>query len=119
MEKEVVIMQARFDSRLQQLRKEGGFTQAKLARQMDKADSTVRMWELGKNQPDHDSLIRLARIFDVSVDYLLGNSDSRHNTARLTAAPRPALNTLLQLLQDVPDEDLEAILRIVRGYLGK
>lgn len=37
------------------------------------------MWEAGKNEPDNETLLKLAEIFDVSTDYVLGavsDSDS-------------------------------------------
>lgn len=36
---------------------------------------TVSFWESGQREPDLDSLVMIARYFDVSADYLLGLSD--------------------------------------------
>lgn len=60
---------------IKDLRKEKGLTQMQLAIQLQIDQTTVSKWELGKAIPDTAMLITLSRFFDVSTDYLLGNSD--------------------------------------------
>lgn len=59
-------------NRIRELRKEKKLTQTDLAKCLNTTTSNVSGWECGKWQPDNDTLIRLAEILDVSVDYLLG-----------------------------------------------
>lgn len=66
--------------RIKELRVEYGYTQDSLGKKLGKGGSTVRMWELGKNAPDGDTLVALAELFDVTVDYLLGRTDVRKPT---------------------------------------
>ena len=63
-------------TRFKNLRKKFGFTQRELAQKLNKAESSIRMWELGKSKPVSDTLLKLADCFDVTVDYLLGHSDT-------------------------------------------
>ena len=73
--------------RLKSLRKEKGYTQIYIAEQLQVTVKTYRSWESGelrgtsneKNYPSTDSekLIKLAKLYNVSVDYLLGLSDYR------------------------------------------
>lgn len=58
--------------RIRDLREDRKITQSELAKIVYKGDSTVRMWELGKSEPDNGTLKLLADYFNVSVDYLLG-----------------------------------------------
>ena len=58
-----------------QLRQEKGLTQAQLAEILSLDQTTVSKWELGKALPDSQMLIRLAKFFDVSTDFLLGISN--------------------------------------------
>lgn len=62
-----------FNERLKELREEQGLLQADLAKILSVSKSTVSGWEIGRNQPSYDMLIDVARYFDVSIDYLLGN----------------------------------------------
>lgn len=65
-----------FSIRLKQLREDAGMSQADLASRIDVSQSTVGMWESGKNMPKPKTLNALAGLFGVSVDYLIGNSDT-------------------------------------------
>lgn len=60
--------------RLRYLRQKNGFTQRKVAEILNIDRSTYTYYETGKTSPDASSLKRLARIFDVSVDYILDNT---------------------------------------------
>ncbi|MBR5409566.1 MAG: helix-turn-helix domain-containing protein [Clostridia bacterium] len=60
-----------FGVRLKKLRKSAGMTQSDLADRLLKSSSAVRMWELGANEPDINTLVELSAIFDCSLDYLL------------------------------------------------
>ena len=57
------------------LRKEKKLTQSELAKQLDIDQTTVSKWELDKALPDIATLIKLAKFFDVSTDYLLSLSE--------------------------------------------
>ena len=61
-----------FFSTLKALRKEKEITQTELADRLFIDQTTVSKWELGKAIPDQKMLLRLAELFNVSVDYLLG-----------------------------------------------
>lgn len=60
-----------FGFRLKNLRKNAGMTQNELADRLSKSGSAVRMWELGSNEPDINTLVELSSIFDCSLDYLM------------------------------------------------
>ena len=64
-----------FAQRLRELRKNKNITQIEFARQFNIATGTIGMWETGKRQPDYDTLLSIAKYFDVSIDYLLGKED--------------------------------------------
>lgn len=70
-----------FAERLKQLRKEKkGLTQEMVAKQIGIAKTTYSAYEQSKRQPDYDTLNRLAKYFNVSVDYLLGNTFSKNGS---------------------------------------
>lgn len=62
-----------FGKTLRRMRKEQGLTQARLADMCDTTKYTISAWELGKQEPNIETLINLASIFEVSVDFLIGN----------------------------------------------
>lgn len=63
--------------RIRALREEKEVSQIELAKAINLGNTTISQWESGKRTPDSQSLLKLAEYFDVSVDYLLGNSDVR------------------------------------------
>ncbi|MCL2052993.1 MAG: helix-turn-helix domain-containing protein [Oscillospiraceae bacterium] len=64
-----------FQKRLRILRLNRGLKQKELAEKLNIVKSTISAYELGKITPTAENLISLARFFDVSTDYLLGESD--------------------------------------------
>lgn len=62
-------------NRLSSLRKSANKTQLQFAKEIGVAQNTVSNWENGNRQIDSVMLIKIASYFDVSVDYLLGNTD--------------------------------------------
>ncbi len=66
-----------FAERLKKLRKENNMSQQKLADLIGLGQSAIAMWEKGKNSPEYESLIKIADIFNVSIDYLAGQKSSR------------------------------------------
>ena len=49
-----------------------GWSQVELAKRLDVAKQTVSNWENDNIQPSIEMLVRLAQIFNVSTDFLLG-----------------------------------------------
>ena len=56
---------------LKRLRGEKGLTQERLAELLGVSNRSVSRWENGRNMPDFDLLMELARCYDVSVEEIL------------------------------------------------
>ena len=65
-----------FPTRLRCLRLARGMTQQMVAESLNIHRTTYTKYETGKASPDQESLLTLARLFRVSVGYLLGQEDS-------------------------------------------
>ena len=61
-----------FGIRLKELRKQAGLTQQQLATQLGITKSVVSFYELQARSPSPEVLAKLAQIFHVRTDYLLG-----------------------------------------------
>ena len=61
--------------RLKDIRLEKGLDQKTLAISLNTSQTNVSRWENGKFEPDLDTLIKIARFFNVSTDYILGLTD--------------------------------------------
>ena len=64
--------------RIKELRESKGWTKAELANRLCmKSYTSVTRWEDGSNLPRGLEIIKMAEMFDVSTDYILGLSNSR------------------------------------------
>jgi len=61
-----------FGKKLKLLRLQSGYTQRQLATKLGITKSVVSYYELQERYPSPEVLVRLAHIFNVSTDYLLG-----------------------------------------------
>lgn len=68
-------MEIKFAKRLKELRKTERLSQTGLAEKIGVAQSNVSDWENNVSRPEYENLIKIAEIFDVTVDYLLGLTD--------------------------------------------
>ena len=66
-----------FAERLKELRKQAHLTQVELAKRLGIGQSSYADWERGKKKPTQENLIKIAQFFDVPLDYLVGNTESK------------------------------------------
>ena len=64
-----------FSEKLQQLRKEHGFTQEQLAEKIFVSRTGVSKWESGRGYPSLDYLKSISKLFSVSIDDLLSGEE--------------------------------------------
>ena len=64
-------------NRIRELRKKHNMTQAKLAERIGSGQNTLSYWERGIYDIDTTSMYKMADLFGVSVDYLLGRENAR------------------------------------------
>ncbi len=80
-------MVSAFPSRLKALRVKKNLSQKALGKMLNLSDKTISAYEKGRNTPDFDTLVKIANIFAVSVDYLIGASDSEDTLTTLKEFP--------------------------------
>ncbi|MCI9011939.1 MAG: helix-turn-helix transcriptional regulator [Oscillibacter sp.] len=61
--------------RLRKCRDEAGLTQIKVAIYCDITEKAYQNYELGVHEPKLSILARIARLYKVSIDYLVGLTD--------------------------------------------
>lgn len=69
-----------FTQKLKQARKNIGFTQKEVCKELDIPQSTLANYETGRTQPDLETLAKLADFYEVSIDWLLGTKGANKNT---------------------------------------
>ncbi len=70
-------MIAKFSTRLKELRVSKGLQQKQVAKLIGVNKSAISTYENDTRQPSFEILVRLANLYRVSTDYLLGQTNSR------------------------------------------
>lgn len=65
---------------LKDLRKENGLSQAELAAHLGVTQATLSGWENEKYDIDNETLKKISALFNVSIDYILGNTATEEKT---------------------------------------
>lgn len=97
-----------FAERLKELRKEKNMTQVQLAEALGVSKGTIAMWEIGKREPNFETLDRLSDIFDKRIDYILGYSND-------ASSPQPTEEDIDQLGRWVVEDQFR---EIIMAYLS-
>ena len=87
--------------RIKELREKVGWSQEDLGRKVNKSKSTISLYENGGLVPPGDTLIEMASLFNVSLDYLVGiDKNEMVSIDKLTEHQKAMINTLIVELQD-------------------
>ena len=84
--------------RINELRTELGWSQVQLAEKLNISKQTVSNWENENIQPSVEMLIRIAKLFRVSTDYLLGLDSTL--TINVDGLPTSFVVHLTQIIED-------------------
>lgn len=68
-----------FSERLKKHRKDIGLTQVDIASRLGISQQAYASWESGVKKPTQENLVKIAQVLNVSVDYLVGNSEEKSN----------------------------------------
>lgn len=68
-------MNNKFSKRLNELRIENALSRVQFAEKLNVSVRLISYWENGQRECDFDMLIKIADIFSVSIDYLLGRKE--------------------------------------------
>lgn len=102
-------MKNRFAERLKELRTSKKINQKTLSYFFGYGATAISGYENGRNEPSYDMLIQLARYFDVTVDYLIGNEDNSKRMENITKAEFE----LLQAFRKLPDDEKKLVYTLV------
>lgn len=97
-----------FGQKLKNLRSRTNKTQQEVADYLGMSRAAYSHFENGRNEPDRETILKLADLFDVSTDYLFGREKQEYketeNRAQTVAA---------HIDEDVSDEEMEDIINYI------
>ena len=99
-------------NRIKELRQEKDILQSDLAKRLKVGQATISNWETGRYEPDQDALREMSKIFDVSIDYILGNTDIKNP---LTSEDMSGLTEkqikILEMMGELPEQDQDDLIQ--------
>lgn len=103
--------------RIAALRRQRGMSQQALARAICVSASAVGMYEQGRREPSLDRLLAIARLFEVSTDYLLTGVPHTKADTQAAAAFLHTLRTQVRTHRGaaVDGTDLQLLLSALMG----
>jgi len=105
-------------------------TQQELADKIGVSRGTIGMYEIGKRDPDTETLIKIANVFNVTTDQLLGRTDTPSPVDKITDSvsddpelakfwdelkEREDLQLLFKQTREMSPEDVKKIIRIIKA----
>ena len=94
-----------FGQRVMALRNRNKMTRAQLARLLDMNQNTLRHYEMDEREAGADTAIKIAKVFNCTVDYLIGNEPEPIT---------PLQWELVRATDGLSDEDIRALIAIAR-----
>lgn len=92
-----------FGYRLKTLRRQHHLTQTQVANRLNLSKTSISGYENNVKTPSQDVLIKLAGLYRVSTDYLLGLDDEEMISVEgLTNRQKKLVEDLIQMLQEKP-----------------
>jgi len=89
-----------FNKNIKKLRMEKGWTQVQLSQKLGVTAKTISFYETGDREPSREMLIKLAEIFNVSVDKLIRKDVPISNKER-QISKEAMINDIKQILTDI------------------
>ncbi len=105
-------MASSFSANLSELRKEKGISQSEAAKELGVSQALLSHYERGIRECGLDFLIRAAKFYSVSCDYILGISTSRDNSGHSYDNPKVSqifdvLDTVINIVDDAGSKSLK------------
>lgn len=94
------------------LRSQKKLTQERLAQALGISRASLAKYETNKNEPDLDTIRKIANFFDVSIDYLLDNTTSKNQSVDIKEALEDKNKRATWGGKELTDEQREKLKRI-------
>ena len=109
------------NNRIRSLRLSRGLKQSDLADILGVRQNTLSTWETGKYEPDSEALQNIADYFGVTVDYVIGRTDTlpRRKGRRIPVLGDVAAGIPIEAIEDILDyEDIDEDLARTGEFFG-
>lgn len=104
---------SRLSEKLISLRKQKGLSQQELANELGLTRSAIGMYEIGKREPDIETLEQIADYYGVAMDTLLGREEVPHAGIREVLA-EGGMRLLMDADAKLPEDHIDEIIEFIK-----
>lgn len=115
MKKKETALSAEFPNKLRVLRKNKGWSQGQLAQKIGADLQRVSKYERGVIWPTMELMVQIARVFEVSVDYLIRDKED----ATISKIKNSDLRHQLEEVNNLPDEDQRTVVSFLDAFVKR
>jgi len=87
--------------------REQGTTKAQLERECGLSNGTIHNWEKGRNNPSYGAIVKIAKFFNVSEDYIMGETNKKTPEEQLLTEEQ---KLVLELSKQLSDDDMRKLI---------
>jgi transcriptional regulator with XRE-family HTH domain len=113
-ERETILSQD-FPAKLRDLRIGRGWSQGQLAQKIGADLQRISKYERGVMWPTMELMVRIATVFDVSVDYLIRDEDN----LAVNKIKSKALLHQIEEINKLPDSDQETVITFLDAFIKR
>ncbi|MBQ3506632.1 MAG: helix-turn-helix transcriptional regulator [Clostridia bacterium] len=96
--------------RIKEYREEMQLTQKELAERIGNVQRNISNWENGASEPDCETIVRLAELFEISIDELFGRRDLIFESEKKSGIE----NIILKEVRELSDGQRYSLLQFLR-----
>ena len=105
-----------FGQKLKKARKQAGYTQKDIYEKIKVPQSTFSSWEIGKSEPDANTLLKLCQIYNVdSFTYFVDEKQTAHDEQ----SERDEMRQLIEDVKDLSEEDAKKTIEYIEFLKSK
>lgn len=115
MKKKKTALSPDFPSKLRSLRKSRGWSQGQLAQKIGADLQRISKYERGVIWPTMELMVKIAKVFDVSVDFLI--RDDKH--AAVGKIKNQKLLNQLEEINNLPEKDQDTVVSFLDAFIKR
>ncbi len=109
------VLSPNFPDKLRSLRKSKEWSQGQLGKMIGADLQRISKYERGVMWPTMELMVRLAKVFDVSVDYLIRDQEN----ATISKIKNSTLRHQMEEVNDLPDKDQETVISFLDAFIKR
>ncbi|AQY37865.1 helix-turn-helix transcriptional regulator [Bacillus thuringiensis] len=110
-------MENAIGKRVKEIRAELKLSQSQFAESIGVSKSLISLIELGRKKPSVETINKIAKKGNISVDYILGRTNNRSSSENEASEVKIELNTAVDRIEKLTEEQQRFIIKMLNGMV--